>query len=87
MNSLLASLKLVADYYPGRLYKAFVIDPPSLFSYLWKVNTHNFKLINIYQKDFKIVSANFKFKCNWENFSPETSPILKSNGVWCPDAV
>ncbi|KAK4800379.1 hypothetical protein SAY86_020866 [Trapa natans] len=36
MNLLLASLKLVADYYPGRLYKAFVIDPPSLFSYLWK---------------------------------------------------
>ncbi|KAK4767008.1 hypothetical protein SAY86_014759 [Trapa natans] len=36
MNMLLASLKLVADYYPGRLYKAFIIDPPSLFSYLWK---------------------------------------------------
>lgn len=36
MNILLASLKIVADYYPGRLHKAFVIDPPSLFSYLWK---------------------------------------------------
>ena len=22
---------------PRRLYKAFVIDPPSLFAYLWKV--------------------------------------------------
>ncbi|KAG8370008.1 hypothetical protein BUALT_Bualt14G0072900 [Buddleja alternifolia] len=36
MNMLLATLKIIADYYPGRLHKAFVIDPPSLFSYLWK---------------------------------------------------
>ncbi|XAR54666.1 hypothetical protein NMG60_11029903 [Bertholletia excelsa] len=36
LNMLLATLKIVAEYYPGRLYKAFVIDPPSLFSYLWK---------------------------------------------------
>ncbi|TXG72048.1 hypothetical protein EZV62_000627 [Acer yangbiense] len=36
MNLLLTTLKIVAEYYPGRLYKAFVIDPPSLFSYLWK---------------------------------------------------
>lgn len=42
MNLLLATLKVVAEYYPGRLYKAFVIDPPSLFSYLWKVK-FNFK--------------------------------------------
>ncbi|XP_054806457.1 uncharacterized protein LOC129309103 [Prosopis cineraria] len=35
-NSLLAALKIVGEYYPGRLYKAFVIDPPSLFSYVWK---------------------------------------------------
>ncbi|XP_031098702.1 uncharacterized protein LOC116002677 [Ipomoea triloba] len=35
-NILLAAMKVVADYYPGRLHKAFVIDPPSLFSYLWK---------------------------------------------------
>lgn len=37
MNMLIASLKIIADYYPQRLHKAFVIDPPSLFSYLWKV--------------------------------------------------
>ncbi|XP_044485049.1 uncharacterized protein LOC123210640 isoform X2 [Mangifera indica] len=36
MNLLLTSLKIAADFYPGRLFKAFVIDPPSLFSYLWK---------------------------------------------------
>lgn len=37
MNMLLATLKILGDQYPGRLHKAFVIDPPSLFSYLWKV--------------------------------------------------
>ncbi|KAG6432245.1 hypothetical protein SASPL_103820 [Salvia splendens] len=36
MNMLLATLKILGDQYPGRLHKAFVIDPPSLFSYLWK---------------------------------------------------
>ncbi|KAF8401707.1 hypothetical protein HHK36_012653 [Tetracentron sinense] len=36
MNLLLATMKIVSEYYPGRLHKAFVIDPPSLFSYLWK---------------------------------------------------
>ncbi|CAL5209697.1 unnamed protein product [Lathyrus oleraceus] len=36
MNLLLGSLKIVGEYYPGRLCKAFVIDPPSLFAYLWK---------------------------------------------------
>ncbi|CAN1193114.1 Phosphatidylinositol transfer protein 3 [Linum perenne] len=36
MNLLLPTLKIVAEYYPSRLHTAFVIDPPSLFSYLWK---------------------------------------------------
>ncbi|GFP83844.1 random slug protein 5 [Phtheirospermum japonicum] len=36
INMLLATLKIIADNYPLRLHKAFVIDPPSLFSYLWK---------------------------------------------------
>lgn len=36
MNLLMTSLKITAEYYPGRLHKAFIIDPPSLFSYLWK---------------------------------------------------
>ncbi|GAB4843407.1 hypothetical protein Ancab_013369 [Ancistrocladus abbreviatus] len=36
MNMLLATLKIMGEYYPGRLYKAFAIDPPSLFPYLWK---------------------------------------------------
>lgn len=36
MNLLLAALKIVGEYYPGRLHKAFIIDPPSLFAYLWK---------------------------------------------------
>ncbi|CAN7097023.1 SEC14 cytosolic factor-like [Brassica rapa] len=36
MNILVTTLRIVAEYYPCRLYKTFVIDPPSLFSYLWK---------------------------------------------------
>ncbi|KAL0434225.1 UNVERIFIED_CONTAM: hypothetical protein Slati_2756800 [Sesamum latifolium] len=36
MKMLVATLKIIGDYYPLRLHKAFVIDPPSLFSYLWK---------------------------------------------------
>ncbi|RZS17056.1 hypothetical protein BHM03_00049165 [Ensete ventricosum] len=37
LNLLMGTLKIIFDYYPGRLHKAFVVDPPSLFSYLWKV--------------------------------------------------
>lgn len=49
MNLLLATLKIVAEYYPGRLFKAFVIDPPTLFSYLWKVKRYiNSKLIYLW---------------------------------------
>ncbi|CAH8261423.1 unnamed protein product, partial [Arabidopsis lyrata] len=36
VNLLLATLKIIADNYPCRLDKAFIIDPPSYFSYLWK---------------------------------------------------
>ncbi|KAL0732348.1 hypothetical protein Bca4012_008557 [Brassica carinata] len=36
MNILVTTLRIVAEYYPCRLHKTFVIDPPSLFSYLWK---------------------------------------------------
>ncbi|XP_074556155.1 uncharacterized protein LOC141811970 [Curcuma longa] len=36
LNFLMGSLKIIYDYYPCRLHKAFVVDPPSLFSYLWK---------------------------------------------------
>ncbi|KFK39532.1 hypothetical protein AALP_AA3G256500 [Arabis alpina] len=35
-NLLLATLKIIADNYPCRLYKAFIIDPPSFFSHIWK---------------------------------------------------
>ncbi|WOL18628.1 SEC14 cytosolic factor-like [Canna indica] len=36
LNLFSGTLKIISDYYPGRLHKAFVIDPPSLFSCLWK---------------------------------------------------
>ncbi|MQL83296.1 hypothetical protein Taro_015794 [Colocasia esculenta] len=37
LNQFMGTLKIISEYYPGRLHRAFVIDPPSLFSYLWKV--------------------------------------------------
>ena len=37
----MGTLKIVADYYPARLHRAFVIDPPSLFSVMWKVTTYH----------------------------------------------
>lgn len=40
LNLFMGTLKIVADYYPGRLHRAFVIDPPSLFSVMWKVTNH-----------------------------------------------
>ncbi|KAK1282023.1 hypothetical protein QJS10_CPB22g01278 [Acorus calamus] len=36
LNLLMATLKVLSDHYPSRLHKVFLIDPPSLFSYLWK---------------------------------------------------
>ncbi|URE12087.1 SEC14 cytosolic factor family protein [Musa troglodytarum] len=36
LHLFMGTLKIISDYYPGRLHKAFVIDPPSLFSCLWK---------------------------------------------------
>lgn len=36
LNFIMATLKTSADYYPGRLAKVFVVDPPSMFNYLWK---------------------------------------------------
>ncbi|XP_008810144.1 SEC14 cytosolic factor [Phoenix dactylifera] len=36
LNLFMGILKVISDYYPGRLHKAFVIDPPSFFAYLWK---------------------------------------------------
>ncbi|WZY72997.1 hypothetical protein YC2023_005237 [Brassica napus] len=35
-NLLLPTLKIIGDNYPCRLYKAFIIDPPSFFPYIWK---------------------------------------------------
>ncbi|KAH9292868.1 hypothetical protein KI387_041941 [Taxus chinensis] len=35
LSLIMATLKISADNYPGRLAKAFVVDPP-MFNYLWK---------------------------------------------------
>jgi hypothetical protein len=60
MNLLLATLKTVAEYYPGRLHKAFVIDPPSLFSYLWKVKIKTMPTLFLYSWTYLSV---FHYHC------------------------
>lgn len=58
---------MVGDYYPGRLHKAFVIDPPSMFSVLWKVS--NFKL-----SKFKV-----KYSNNFEIYVTKKWFLLEKN--------
>jgi hypothetical protein len=36
-SGILTTLKIIADYYPERLAKAFVVDASSMFYYVWKV--------------------------------------------------
>lgn len=36
LNIYMMTLKVISEYYPGRLHKSFVVDPPSIFSCLWK---------------------------------------------------
>lgn len=38
LNLFMGTLKIISEYYPGRLHRAFVVDPPSVFPYLWKVS-------------------------------------------------
>ncbi|XP_078429967.1 uncharacterized protein LOC144701997 [Wolffia australiana] len=35
-NLFMATLKIVSDNYPGRLHRAFAVDPPPVFLLLWK---------------------------------------------------
>lgn len=47
-NLVMGALKITGEYYPGRLHKAFIVDPPSLFPYFWKVKKHNIIMVIIY---------------------------------------
>ncbi|KAK9992608.1 hypothetical protein SO802_027593 [Lithocarpus litseifolius] len=74
MNLLLATLKIVAEYYPGRLYKAFVIDPPSLFAYLWKGVKPFVELSTV---TMMVSSLDFEESLEFNDFSnyPRTSSL------------
>lgn len=73
MNLLLPALKIVGEYYPGRLHKAFVIDPPSLFAYLWKV-LFSPKLQHIpmlyYFSTYSYLTSSLYHKCNYFYLAP-----------------
>ncbi len=36
-SGILATLKILADHYPERLAKAFIVDASSMFYFVWKV--------------------------------------------------
>jgi hypothetical protein len=36
-SGILTTLKILADHYPERLAKAFIVDASSMFYYVWKV--------------------------------------------------
>ncbi|KAK9287715.1 hypothetical protein L1049_016154 [Liquidambar formosana] len=74
MNLLLATLKIVGEYYPGRLHKAFVIDPPSLFSYLWKGVRPFVELSTV---TMVVTSLDFEESLEFNDFStyPRTSSL------------
>lgn len=36
-SGILTTLKILADHYPERLAKAFIVDASSVFYYVWKV--------------------------------------------------
>jgi uncharacterized protein (DUF2249 family) len=36
-GGILATLRIIADHYPERLAKAFIVDASSMFYYAWKV--------------------------------------------------
>ncbi|KAL9669980.1 hypothetical protein QQ045_007530 [Rhodiola kirilowii] len=66
MTLLLTTLKIVSDYYPGRLHKAFVLDPPSFFSYLWK-GVRPF--MDLATTTFIVSSVDFEDSFDYDDFS------------------
>ncbi|KAG2727538.1 hypothetical protein I3843_01G156500 [Carya illinoinensis] len=75
MNLLLATLKIVAEYYPGRLHKAFVIDPPSLFSYLWKGAR---PFVELSTATIVVSSLDFEESLDFNDFSSYPQPRASS---------
>eukprot|EP01018_Ginkgo_biloba_P032680 Gb_01699 [translate_table: standard] len=65
LSLILATLKIFTDYYPGRLAKAFVIDPPSVFGYLWKGvrpfidSTTNLSIVSSQDYDSPFLTSGF----------------------------
>lgn len=74
MNMYLATLKIIADYYPVQLHRAFVIDPPSLFSYLWKGVK---AFVELSQLTTLVSSLDFEesLECNDFTFNPRASSL------------
>ncbi|ERN20368.1 SEC14 cytosolic factor [Amborella trichopoda] len=76
LNLLLATLKILSDHYPARLAKAFVVDPPTLFSYLWKGSR---PFVDLWTQTAIISSDDFE-----EDDSFTSLPTRASSFRFCP---
>ncbi|KAL3681162.1 hypothetical protein R1sor_024118 [Riccia sorocarpa] len=70
-STILGSLKIINEHYPGRLAKAFVVDCPAVFYYLWKSictfvdNGTKGKLTFVSSKDHGVYQAQMaSSRCN-----------------------
>ncbi|KAG0490908.1 hypothetical protein HPP92_007771 [Vanilla planifolia] len=74
LNLFMCTLKILSDYYPGRLYKAFVVDPPTLFPYLWKGAR---PFVELWAATTIVSSVDFKANAEEEAFAfnPRTTSL------------
>ncbi|CAO2821831.1 unnamed protein product [Amaranthus hypochondriacus] len=90
MNIVLPTLKIVAEYYPARLHRTFLIDPPSLFSYLWKGVRPFIELSNLttivsstdYEGSISLDYNDFSIypRAASLRFNPSSIPVSSSTG-------
>ncbi|XP_024379333.1 uncharacterized protein [Physcomitrium patens] len=77
-SGILTTLKMLADHYPERLAKAFIVDASSMFYYVWKGictfvdHSTRGKLGFAYTRDYRVVP-----KPQPTKFTPSMSPLTK----------
>ncbi|XP_078436891.1 phosphatidylinositol/phosphatidylcholine transfer protein SFH3-like [Wolffia australiana] len=72
-NLFAGSIKLISDNYPARLHRAFVLDPPSLFPYLWKGSR---PFMELWSTTFIVRTSDIQHSEEAEENNPGTSSLL-----------
>ncbi|KMZ71230.1 Sec14p-like phosphatidylinositol transfer family protein [Zostera marina] len=72
LNLFMTTVKILSEYYPGRLHRAFVVDPPSLFPYLWKGAR---PFVDQWSATSVVYSLDFDTSFSDEHFSFRTSSL------------